>query len=373
MRLLDRYLLRELLIPLGYCLGGFLVFWTAFDLFTSLPLFRESRLKGVEVIEYYIVKTPELLVTVLPISLLLASLYALTLHARHHELVAIRAAGVGLGRLSIPYLGVGFVMSLALFAINEFWVPRSTPLADAIIERHLQNKPDAVNRQWHSNLNFSNDRDQRIWSIVSYHADTLEMLGPMVDWRAPDGSVRKLFAERAIRTNDAWLFQNVKVFVYEPPDFDIARPMATNELVVPEFNETPELIRSEIKISAMTATAASRRARLSLGEMINYRRLHPQLEGDKRSLLLTQWYGRLAAPWTCLVVVLIAIPFGSLSGRRNVMVGVAASIFICFGYFVLLQLGMNLGTAGRASPFLAAWLPNIVFAAVGLILTQRVR
>jgi lipopolysaccharide export LptBFGC system permease protein LptF len=35
MRLLDRYLLRELLIPLGYCFGGFLVFWLAFDLFSS--------------------------------------------------------------------------------------------------------------------------------------------------------------------------------------------------------------------------------------------------------------------------------------------------------------------------------------------------
>ena len=36
MRLLDRYLLRELLVPLGYCLGGFLVFWITFDVFSEL-------------------------------------------------------------------------------------------------------------------------------------------------------------------------------------------------------------------------------------------------------------------------------------------------------------------------------------------------
>ena len=46
MRLIDRYLLRELLIPLGYCLGGFLVFWIAFDLFKSLNDFQRSNMRA---------------------------------------------------------------------------------------------------------------------------------------------------------------------------------------------------------------------------------------------------------------------------------------------------------------------------------------
>ena len=35
MRLLDRYLFRELLTPLAYCLGGFLIFWMSYDLFSD--------------------------------------------------------------------------------------------------------------------------------------------------------------------------------------------------------------------------------------------------------------------------------------------------------------------------------------------------
>jgi lipopolysaccharide export LptBFGC system permease protein LptF len=46
MRLLDRYFLRELLIPLGYCLGGFLVFWIAFDVFARLNDFQKDGLLG---------------------------------------------------------------------------------------------------------------------------------------------------------------------------------------------------------------------------------------------------------------------------------------------------------------------------------------
>jgi lipopolysaccharide export system permease protein len=107
MRLLDRYLLRELLVPLSYCLGAFLMFWIAFDLFTELENLQEYKMRAGDVAIYYLVRTPEFLVMVLPISLLLALLYTLTNHARHHEIVAMRAAGVSLWRLAVPYLGVG--------------------------------------------------------------------------------------------------------------------------------------------------------------------------------------------------------------------------------------------------------------------------
>ena len=123
MRLLDRYLLRELIVPLGYCLGGFLIFWISFDLFSEMDDFLARRLTFRDVVEYYLVMVPEFMVTVTPVALLLALLYALTNHARHHELTAIRAAGIGMWRISLPYIGVGILLSGALFALNELWVP----------------------------------------------------------------------------------------------------------------------------------------------------------------------------------------------------------------------------------------------------------
>jgi len=90
-------------------------------------------------------------------------------------------------------------------------------------------------------------------------------------------------------------------------------------------------------------------------------------------VLLTKFYGRLAAPWTCLVVVLIAIPFGAPSGRRNLFYGVAGSIFIAFTFFVLQKVCPALGMTGFLPAWLAAWLPNFIFAAAGIVLTQRTR
>src|SRR5947209_10178161 len=144
MRLLDRYLLREFLIPLGYCLCGFLTLWIFFDLFAELNSFQSKKLHGTDIAEYYLVNMPETLAVILPITVLLALLYTLTNHARHHEITAIRAAGVSLWRLSLPYLTVGLAATAILFGLNEFCVPKSIERAERIKNRRVQpkNGPD---------------------------------------------------------------------------------------------------------------------------------------------------------------------------------------------------------------------------------------
>ncbi|MBI5772642.1 MAG: LptF/LptG family permease [Verrucomicrobia bacterium] len=373
MRLLDRYLLRELLVPLAYCLGGFLIFWIAFDLFNELSRFQSQKLKGLDVLEYYAVKTPELLLTVLPVALLLALLYALTNHARHNELTAMRAAGVSLWRLGAPYLAVGLVFSAGLFLFNEWLVPAGNARAEEILERRTANRAGADERRWVRQFNFSNDRDGRVWNVGAYHPDTGEMRDVRVEWFLPNGARRELYAQTGARTNGAWVFRQTTLLSYDPPDLTLPRRQPFAEMTMAEFTETPELLRSELKISGTTRAKAAKRVRFTLAEIFSYLRLHPGLTGETHALIYTQLHARLAAPWTCLVVVFIALPFGALTGRRNVFVGVASSIFICFAFFLLQQLGLNFGTGGHLPPWLAAWLPNALFAAGGIAFTLRVR
>lgn len=376
MRLLDRYLLRELLVPFVYCLVGFLIFWVSSDVFAQLSDFQKFKLSASDVFEYYTIRTPEMLVTVLPVAFLLALLYTLTNHARHHELTAIRAAGVSLLRLSLPYLGMGVILSLVLFAINELWVPQSLEACEEILSRH-QPKPasSSVQRQREEQLGFYRQvstNESRWWMVDSYSLRSGEMSRPHVVWILPDGSRQDILAESASYIDGRWLFTNVLIMNFPKGSGSVPEPVERETLSMPVFTETPEQIRSEIKINKLNNLKSVRKVQLSIKEILNYKRLHP---GDttKSTILDTKLHGRLAAPWTCFVVVLIALPFGAASGRRNVAVGVASSILIGFVYFVLQQLALALGTGGYVVPWLAAWSPNAFFAVVGLVLTWRVR
>jgi lipopolysaccharide export system permease protein len=372
MRLLDRYLLRELLAPFGCCLGGFLIFWIAFDLFSDLNTFQRLRLKPADVLEYYGVKLPEMLVLVLPMALLLALLYTLTHLARHHELTAMRAAGLSLGRLALPFLGTGFVLSLAMFAMDELWVPDSAEAAETILHRRQTGAASEGSRQWVLRFGFVNRPAGRHWLFEAYNKFTGGMVGPHVTWTRPDGGFVEVMAERGARAGGVWVFTNAHRLTYPPEEAALPMQEQMDVLELPEFDETPAQIRSEIKMSRLHSFREVRRAQLSIREIIEYKQLHPE-EQWHRSILDTKLHGRLAAPWTCLVVVLIALPYGAAPGRRNVFVGVASSILICFAYFVLQQLSLALGAGGHVPPWAAAWAPNVFFAAGGILLTLRMR
>ena len=373
MRLLDRYLFRELLMSLAYCLGGFLIFWVSYDLFTELQEMQERKLHLLDVLEYSVAMSPEFLVTVLPIALLLALLYTLTNHVRYNEIAAMRAAGVSLWRVCAPYFVVGFIASLALFALNEFCVPRGTDWANHILSRYVQKSEDFETQNQFRNFGFTNVRDHRLWQIGEYRVNTAEMLNPKVSWTLPNGSWQQVQAERALRISGVWTFFNATEYSQLAAKGELVPSLQTNVLVMPEFDETPKEIQSEIKISNYESLRSTRKPDIPLADIFDYLKLHPQLPGADAAWLLTKLHGRLAAPWTCLVVVLIAIPFGAASGQRNLFVGVAGSIFICFTFFVLQQIGLALGIGGHLSAWLAAWLPNIIFGVAGLWMMARVR
>jgi lipopolysaccharide export system permease protein len=373
MRLLDRYLLRELLIPLGYCLGGFLVFWIAFDLISSLNRYQENFLTLRDVAELYVVKLPELLVLILPISLLLSLLYTLTNHARHNELTAIRAAGVSLMRICAPYLAVGLLLSPMLFVMNEYWAPNGSDREDEIMARHQPQRAGAPGGEVTGSGGFNNTRDGHKWGYGSFDRRTYAMTAPSVWWTSAAGDELMLRADKAVWTNGVWTFLNVVEYGAKP-GAEPAEIEQTNLLAMPEFTETPEQVKREIKFASRFAKPSLDSTEVPIAEILDYLDLHPtNLTAKTKWWLHTQLQGRLAAPWTCLVVVLIAIPFGAASGRRNLFAGVAGSIMICFIYFVLLKLGLALGTGGYLPAWLAAWFPNISFSIAAIWLIMRVR
>src|SRR5262249_41036818 len=148
------------------------------------------------------------------------------------------------------------------------------------------------------------------------------MLNPKLSWRLPEGTRHELYAQQALWTNRAWLFLDAQRFDYPATGTNIPTVTRIDQLAMPELSERPARIISEIKISRLKSIKDAKRAQLSIKELRTYLRWHPQLEPKKRALLETKLHHRMALAWTCLVVVLIAIPFGTMSSRRNVFVGV---------------------------------------------------
>lgn len=375
MRLLARYLLRECLMALAVCFSAFLMLWIASDLISRLDDFQEAKLRGGEVITYYFFQIPEFLPIALPVALLLALLYALTNHARHNEITAMRAAGISLWRLSVPYFSIAIAAGAVLFALNEYIAPASIEHAEEIRHRHEPARQNSRDSQIVRNELLRNSREGRSWHLAIYNRQTGEITSPTLHWQLRDGSIRYLRAKRAVYSNNVWTFFQVNEWRQAAGSNAVQVPLPfQEELRLPELTETPAMINSEISISAQYGNEGrTRRADIPIAVILNYLHLHPNPESRLKAWLHTKLQGRIATPVTCLVVVFIAVPFAARSGRRNVFVGVAASIVIFFAFYILQQVGLAFAETGRIPAWIGAWLPNLLFGGTGLWMMLRVR
>jgi lipopolysaccharide export system permease protein len=380
MRLLDRYLLRELLFWLTFFFVGFLLVWITFKLFLGMHDLQEAHLRPKEIFQYCVYSIPEFMPIATPVSLLLALLYALTNHARHNEITAMRAAGISLIRLSAPYFLVGFLATVALFAFNERYSATASEAVDALLIRHAEQHVPAAERNEVKKrifVNTSAGGQNRKWTQVAYNTKTRTITQPAVLWTpTKGGSSFDLSADIAVWTNQTWHFYGKVIENRTDPGSDSpVRILVTNSLAMPAFTETPEQIQSEINVMGYYShiNAKTHLADVPLKDIMNYLRWHPNPERKMRNWIYTKLHGRFAVPFACLVVVFVAIPFAAGSGRRNVFVGVAASIFIFFAYYILQQFGLSFAENGWIPAWFGAWFANLFFVITSLVMMSKVR
>ncbi len=113
-------------------------------------------------------------------------------------------------------------------------------------------------------------------------------------------------------------------------------------------------------------------------EEMDYRELGRFIEsiqrsgGDARKLEVERML-KIALPAACLIVVLFGSALGNSTGRRGPALGVGVALATVMIYLLSVRISQGIGAGGILPPALAAWLPNLLFLAVGLVLLARTR
>src|SRR2546422_3378174 len=125
MRILDRYVLRNFLQVYFYCIAGFISIWLIFDISDNISTFLDEHVPLWRVLDYYLTQVPEILVILLPVSLLLALLFCLGRMSRANEIVSMLTAGVSVPRVLLPLIVMGGLTSLGSAALNYSLAPHA--------------------------------------------------------------------------------------------------------------------------------------------------------------------------------------------------------------------------------------------------------
>jgi len=355
MRLLDRYVLKNFLQAYIYCIIGFISIWLIFDISDNISVFIDQNFGLVRVVHYYLTQVPQIFVILLPVSLLLALLFCLGRMSRANEIVSMLTAGVSIPRVLMPLIVMGLLTVCASTALNY----KLAPHADLVRKTFLSNDKVRKESRIEGQI-FRNRTDNRTWFIQSFRrGDNNFHNVQILQQDEHDRITKNYIAPTAVfdPSDKSWDLQNVKIVSYDNQG-NITHEETQPSLKINHWSETPYRLGS----------ANVRAEYLSVPELRDYLHFNSDFPKTLLAPFQTHLQYRLALPWTCLVVVLIAAPLGIGYSRRGILSSVAASIVLVFSMNFLTHLFLALGEGDLVSALTAAWTPNLIFAVIGVYL-----
>jgi LPS export ABC transporter permease LptG len=357
MRRLDRYVVRYFLLAYFYCIAGFTSIWFIFDVSDNISTFLDQRISRLLILQYYLTQIPQILVILLPVAILLALLFCLGRMSRSNEIVSMLTSGVSLPRILAPLLAIGLLTTAASTALNYSMAPHGE-----YAHKRLLEDPQSRRQQFGLTAQiFRNRTDNRTWFIQQFYpGENVFNTVHIVQQDANDIIVQTYIATRALYHPEthAWEFQQLKIVHYDKEGNVTKTIPYTESLVITDWSETPFRLSS----------ANLRAEHLSVPELRDYLQFNSDFPPTLLAPFATHLEYRIALPWTCAVVALIAGSLGVGYSRRGILSSVAAAILLVFAMNFVIHLFLALGEGARIPNWAAAWTPNIIFGLIGLVL-----
>ncbi|MBI4706736.1 MAG: LptF/LptG family permease [Candidatus Omnitrophica bacterium] len=353
MKILHRYLLKEIIPPFLFGIGIFTFIFFLEKLF-DLSDFIITKHVGIwPAIQIFLLCLPSTLPMTLPIATFIGVLIGLTRLKGDYELTAIFAGGIRFTSFFWLLIGVGLLMSLLTVGINESLIPWAN-------QRFWQVYSDALKSSSFIPIksgNFIKVKDMDIYickiqgmrleGIYFYQKEqaVFARKGEMIKkpsriiFNLQDGTIHKIDKKDASR--------------YHLLQFD-------THTIVADFGES-NAISIKKRIQDMTTLDLRQ-------EILRYR----QSSMDILPLLI-ELYKKIALPFACISLVLVGIPLGMSLRQKGKSMSLSLSIVFVFAYYLLLMLSQILCEKRVFYPGFGMWLPNIIIAVTGICLYVRRR
>lgn len=371
MRIIRKHVLRTFWVPWLYCLFAFVFIYVIYDLFDHLENFVDAKAPISRVALYYAWLMPSVAWIILPVSLLLATLYALYQLTRHNEITALKASGVSLMRVVTPMLAFGAACSLALLVVEQTVSPLASQWTDAYL-KSLDRRGKITTNQRVDVPYFSPQRHN--WRIRVMDLKTFSMEGVVIEILRPNNrKEREIRAEFSEWKDRRWNLTGVEVRHFDEEGLPAPRYDADGQRL-PQIERLDTVVLNPADFPEEPSdilNTFTKPEHLSSWAMLDYLRAHPGLTNRTRAEYLTNIHFKISNPWACLVVILLGIPFGNSTARKGAMVGVVLCLALFFGYYILIILFKILGQKQMLHPALAAWIPNAVMALAGMVQMKR--
>ena len=354
-------MLSELAGPFVFGLAAFMLIFAATELINIAKLVSAEHAPVLAALMVFAWSLPGYVVLVIPMALLLGTLLAVQRLSGESEITAMKSSGITFARIVMPLLAVGIVMSFVTYLIQEEVVPYANDQLTEI-ENGVINHVSAFNRDLTVSAPLpGGGRQVTIATAYEPHSRALLHV-TLIQYDNHNEPRQIVFADRAEFTADKWTLQNASVYRFNPDGTTLSEPSVPQQEV--EIGEKPTDL-----MKRMSNDDPENMSRAEIAEIVRTGQL---TEAEYRKYVAT-YQEKLARPFACFVFILIAIPFGLRPIRTSgsTSLGFGVSLAIVFVYYVVMTICSFGAQALIEFAPLWAWVPNILFTAIGLSRLRR--
>ncbi|MDR3306697.1 MAG: LptF/LptG family permease [Endomicrobium sp.] len=357
-KILYKYIVANFIKIFIFTTAAFSVVVITSQLLGKIKFYMEHKATFSAIIIHILTNAPEWLAQALPIATLSALLFFLGNLAKRSEITAMKAAGINMWRVISLLLATGFIIGLADLACREFIIPKTTVCNRKIDIEKIKKEKIRLQTDFYNQIITLKNNVR--FTIGHLDTKTNTMKNVVFERYNKDFELKRLvLAEKADWEDGSWILKNGVMRGFES-DF-------LNEVHFKTYNSNINVTPEDITLKDPPYNSMNT---ADFNKYINQLKIFGQ-SAVKAKIALN---ARFASVFSHIIVMMIGIPFVIGFGRKtNIIFNFLAALSVTFTYWTIQALTTSLGNNLILSPFMAAWLPNFIFLAIGVYLLVKVK
>ncbi len=354
MKLLDIYIIKKFLGTFFYAITLLIVIVIIFDISENIDEFLEKDAPLSEIMfSYYLNFIPYFINLFVYLFTFISVIFFTSKLASNTEIVAMLSGGVSYYRFLRPYFISAIFLALMSFYLGNFLIPKTNIKRREFKDKYMENLEQDKDRNIHLKIgdqtyvyleNFNSSTNTGIkFSLEEFQGNKLiyKMMGDRLQWDSIENQ---------------WVITNYIIREIQEIEESIVRGR--------ELDTTLNLKPSDLYVKKEDF------------EEMNFWELRDRIDeeklkgSEKVKVYEVEKHKRIASPFATIILTLIGVTLSSRKMRGGIGMHLGLGIAFTFTYILFMQVTMVFATLGNLSPFFAAWIPNIVFAIIGLVLLR---